>query len=186
MWLIIGLRTFFVWLGLIWLDKPLFYVANLFMIAQVVALGVYFYLLVIERPTLRKLVIPVYTALGVAYLLLFLRGEPTGGVVTYWGTEWSPCKSANTLFLLVIFPSALVGVLLVLVKKIVSSIKERKMKDAPILFSSLSILLYGVLGALSDAVGVAQGWRLLAVRIGLMGACLIGYVSFSHLESEES
>lgn len=178
LWLSVGVRTFFVWLGRLEMDRFIFkWLTGPLTYLHLIPLISYFtWSFFPKKKIIRLSLVGFFIVLTlIASWALFEFGF-TPGEVYYAGTDHTPNEFSNNLFTFGIFFPLAIAILIEFVRRF----KNWRATDDPAqrqLFGfSAGFLVYALMG-IFDALGVAQDWMIVLVRIGIMVAPLTFYLS---------
>jgi len=178
LWLFVGVRTFFVFLGRLDIDNLIFaWISGPLTYLHLLPLFFYFgWSFFPEKGTIRKLFVSLFSCIALAAVVtLFLYGF-SEGTITYAGTDQTPNDLSNDIFTFGIFFPLFIFIISEFIRRFK---KWRETKDATqrqLWGFSLGLLVYSAIG-IFDALGIIQGWLVLLVRIGIMVAPLTFYLS---------
>ncbi|MBD3207848.1 MAG: hypothetical protein GF370_00110 [Candidatus Nealsonbacteria bacterium] len=180
MWFSVGLRTFMAWLGYLSIDMIIFRwfsgtLTYLHMIPLFHYLGWSFF-------KDKKLVNKLFTGLTSVAIILatiaLIVGGASQGEVTYWGTDPTANETAKKIFTFgTLLPLAL-SVVIEFIRRTKNWVKTRNENDKQFFGFGLAFLFYFLIGVF-DALGGAQGWKLLMSRGGETLVPLIIYLSIN-------
>ncbi len=106
----------------------------------------------------------------------FLKYGIVEGELTYWGSHHNPNEKANKLFIFTVFLPAFICI----IANFISTFKKWRKTDSPLdrqLFGfSVGFFIYAITGVI-DSLGIFTGWLILLVRIGMMLAPIVFYLS---------
>lgn len=178
LWFFVGLRTFFVWLNVLeiddfifrWFTGPLTYI-------HLIPLFYYFgWSFFSQRKTYRLVFEWAFSILVFLTLFGFFKFGFTQGEVGYAGTDPTPNDFSNNIFTYGIFFPIFICIIIEFVRRFRKWRKTKDKTERQLFGFSTGFLVYALMG-IFDALGIAQGWFILLVRIGIMIAPLIFYLS---------
>lgn len=178
MWFSVGLRTFMAWLGYLDVDMFIFLwfsgtLTYLHMIPLFNYLGWSFFK---DNQTINKLFTGITSVLIILATVALITGGASQGKVTYWGTDPTANETARKIFTFgTLIPLAL-SVITEFIRRTKKWIKTRNELNKQFFGFSLAFLIYFLIG-IFDALGGAQGWKLLISRGGETIVPLIIYLS---------
>lgn len=184
LWIFVGVRILFAWLGRPdldmfvwrWFSGPMTYI-------HLVPLSYYFTHLFFKK---RRLVIGfdiVIALIAIVVLFTFFRYGSTAGEMTYWGTDPTPNDLTNKLFTYLQFLPVLLCVVADLIRRLRNWRRTGSPTERQLFGINLGLLIYAFAG-IFDGLGLAQNWTLLLVRIGIMVSALVIYLSATSVQEE--
>ena len=177
LWFFVGLRTFFVWLGYLGLDEFIFkWFSGPLTYFHIIPLFFYFgWSFFKDKRTISTSFGLLFTVLTIAVIFTFYQYGFTRGEVTYGGTDFTPNERTNKLFTYGIFLPLLVCMIVEFLKRVGEWRRTKDITQRQLFGFSVGFLIYALMG-IFDALGIAQDWLILLVRIGVMLSPLTFYI----------
>ncbi|MBM3250964.1 MAG: hypothetical protein FJZ07_01900 [Candidatus Nealsonbacteria bacterium] len=184
LWIFVGIRVFFDWLGLLdldmfiwdWFTGPMTYI-------HIVPGFFYFAWSLFKRKGARYLFIGSLIFGTILCLYTFFRYGSIPGELTYWGTKPVANELTQKVFILSVFLPILLAILTDFFRRLKRWLKTKNIVEKQIFGFNAAFLIYASI-AIFDALALAPGWKLLLVRIGVMISALIFYLS-ANIETED-
>ena len=175
LWLVVGMRTVFFVMEMYNVDRALFLVAEILTILHLIPAVYYLTYRVFENKNAGNLVSIFYVFLVLVFAYLIIKGDIFGPYLSIWGSEYSISSALFYIFLIAFVP-ILFLIILDLGKRIIIWVRKRMIVNLDKFFMTLSLLVYAVGGAF-DVKGVAVGWGLMFIRMFIMTAILLAFLS---------
>lgn len=177
LWILVGTRIFFAWSGrrdldvfiFRWFTGPLTYI-------HLIPLFYYFGWSLFKDKKIRLLFSGFFTVIALATVFTLFRYGLDPGELTYWGTDPIPNSLTNKLFTYGLFFPAFLLITVELVRRFRSWRRAGDPTERELFGFASGLLTYALIGVF-DALAAAQGWIMLLLRIGIMLAPLIFYLS---------
>jgi len=166
MWFFVALRTFFFWAGRPALDLFIFtYFAGTLTYLHMMPLFYYFGWSFFHNSKTRNWFNVFFAIIILAATFVLVSKGAVPGEATYWGTDPSANAFAKKIFTIgVLFPLSLI-IAIELARRIMNWKKTKSPTAKWMLGFASTFLIYFVIGVF-DALGSAEGWRLLISRAG--------------------
>lgn len=184
LWVLVGIRIFFVWLGQSdlemfmwdWITGPLTYI-------HIAPIFFYFGWAFFKNKKVRFLFEGFFISMILLTVLsLFLYGS-TPGEVTPWGTKPIANIITHKIFTYAIFLPALICIIGDLFKRLRNWKRTRNPIEQQLFGFDFGFLIYALI-AVFDGLAIAKGWTLLLVRIGIMISPLVIYLFAAEKDKE--
>ena len=177
LWLFVGLRTLFVWLNLLSLDVLTFqWISGPLTYLHLTPLFFYFGWSFFQGTKWRSLFNGFFSVIILLVVFTFFMSGFEVGEVTYWGTDHTPNPLTNKLFSYFLFAPIFILMIVEFIRRLRNWMRSKDFKERQLLWFTVGFLIYAITGIL-DALGAVRGWLILLVRIGIMLAPLIFYLS---------
>ncbi len=175
LWILVGIRILFVWLGYPNLDRAMWhYIVGPLTYIHILPLF-YFYGFLFFKKNQHRIaftgVFSFFTILAVA--ALFIYGFELAET-THWGTKYNANDLTHKIFIYGMFVPSLLCIFVEMFRRIKIYKKEKMFDDKQLLGINSALLIYALV-AVFDGLAIASGWTLLLVRIGIMVSALVIY-----------
>lgn len=183
LWLFVGVRTLFYWLGYPEIDKNIFLFNEIFVAGHMIPIAYYLSLKIFKKEKIANFAAIFYAAGTIIFLYFVFGGDIGKALTSNWGTDFPQLGGAKIMFLI------MEGMLLfgLLYDAINFLIQRANQKNAELylFFATLAVLIYAI-GGYFDGQGYTVGWQLLLIRILMMAGAFIAYLSYAWKSPSET
>ena len=180
LWFFVGLSLFAWKLGSPAWSRYFFYIDQVFVPLHIMFIADYLFGVTFRNKRANNIFLSINAFLGILFLTLLFALGPESLIVSDWSIKFKP---PFFVFYLVLFLIVEGGVLLTLdiVNNLKGYFKTKRKNFLARILVDFSFILYVVAGALDES-GNVSGWPLLAIRIIMVLAAMIGFLAFSAID----
>lgn len=175
LWILVGLRVFFVWLSRRDLEMFLWnYFTGPLTYLHILPLAFYFGWSFFDKKIIRVFFEVFFSLTILLSVFTLIKYGSLAGELTFWGTKPIANQVTHKIFVYGVFLPIFFSILIEFIRRLLKWRASLNIIEKRLFGISFGLLIYALIGIL-DGLAIVKGVSLLLVRIGIMVSVLVIY-----------